>query len=190
MIRYLVLVTFAMVLKISKQEPMSFHKSKSILFYSAGFTILELVVVFSCLALLSLIVLLIINPVKEKRKARDEVRLSDAVTLSRGIEEYILDNKVPPDSSGTLRVSNVLPAGSSGPLSNNNGGWIAANLTGFLVRLPIDPTNSGVYVYKYERSGSAYEISMVLEYYTSYMVSDGGNTNNAYEIGSSLTIIN
>ncbi|OGC50123.1 hypothetical protein A2716_01505 [candidate division WWE3 bacterium RIFCSPHIGHO2_01_FULL_40_23] len=155
-----------------------------------GYTLLELTVIFLLLGLIALIVSIFINPVIYQRKARDNVRLSDAVRLSSAIEEYVLNNESPPDEDDTMRYSNVIPEGNAGPVESSSSGWIVSDLSSYLTRLPIDPINDNTYRYLYQRSGSSYEVNVKLEYFTEKMEDDGGDNNGFYEVGTDLTIIN
>src|SRR3989344_4864566 len=83
---------------------------------TSGFSIVELILVLGVLIILFAIVVLFLDPREYRKRARDETRVSDAMILSRIVEEYILDHGVPPDTDQTLRQSNVLPAGNLGPL--------------------------------------------------------------------------
>lgn len=154
-----------------------------------GFTVIEIMVVISILLVLTTSVIMVINPERERKKARDSVRLTDMQVLSRAIEEYILDKGNPPDVTDVTRTSNSLPAGNSGSFETSTNGWIDANLSDYMVKLPSDPINTGTSVYTYRRSDNTYEINCVLEYLTSYMAGDGGNDANVYEVGSNLTIL-
>lgn len=155
-----------------------------------GFTIVELLLVVGMLVIFSTVTIMLINPVTEQKKARDNVRLSDASTLSRAIEEYILDNKTVPDTDVTLRTSDALPQGNTGPLTSITQGWINTNFTGYLTKLPVDPLNTETYVYSFKRNANKYELNLVLEHYVEIMQTDSGNNAAKYELGTDLTILN
>jgi len=156
----------------------------------AGVTFVELFIVIAILGIMLTLVLLIVDPVSAQKKARDNVRLTDSATLARAIEEYVSDQNEPPDVEDTLRQSNSLPAGNSGPYESSADGWIDVNMSDFLTRLPIDPINENSLVYSYQRSGTTYEINMVLEYFTEVMGDDDGDNDLVYELGTDLTILN
>lgn len=156
-----------------------------------GYSFVELLLILSVIIVAFTFVVMFIHPPNKQKKARDTVRLSDAIVLSRAVEEYNLDNGSLPDTDNTLRVSNTLPVGNTGPLEGISGnGWIDATFTGYLTKLPIDPVNTGSFIYSYKRNGTVYEINMVLENSSSEMQNDGGNNSNVYELGSSLTLVN
>ncbi len=156
-----------------------------------GFTLVELLLMSFIIVISLTYVVLFLNPPKKHMQARDEVRLSDMFSLARGIEEYYLDKGLLPDTDATLRLSNVLPSGNAGPLQDTTGnGWIDSDFTGYFTKLFTDPTNTGSLIYKYQRSGSTYELNAVLEGNLEPMQKDGGNNAGVYEVGSSLTILN
>lgn len=161
------------------------HKSPN------GFSIVELLVVGALLTILALSIFILINPTELRARTRDGQRLADMLLLEQAIEQYVGDNKnIPPDTSGVIRQSNLATA--SGIPANVNGtGWIPVNLSGYLEKLPIDPLNTGNYVYRYYRSGNTYKIDMMLEYYTNKMANtkDGGIDNCHYESGSNLSLV-
>ena len=63
-----------------------FQKRKS------GFTLLELLIVITILAILTLVVVLFINPVEMLKKSRDVQRMSDMATLQSAISLYLQDS--------------------------------------------------------------------------------------------------
>ena len=153
-----------------------------------GITIVELAISIAVFSILLFSSIVYFNPVEKKQRARDSRRLSDLEVIDRAINEYILDNQAYPDLPGTLRRSNVLPAGSSS-LGSAGGGWISVDFESYLSMLPIDPTNDEIYHYYFLQTSEGYELNAILEYNTDLMVNDGGNDNNFYEIGNNLTII-
>lgn len=155
-----------------------------------GVTFVEIFIVIAILGTFLTLILLIVDPVAAQKKARDNVRITDSATLSRAIEEYISNNTVPPDLDETLRESDTVPTGSLGPVYSATDGWIDQNMSDFLNKLPVDPLNTGTHIYSYQRSGSTYEINMVMEYYTETMTDDDGDNSGVYELGTDLTIIN
>lgn len=155
-----------------------------------GFTLVELIVVVMVISLTAFVIILIVNPEDVKRKARDNSRISDLLSLSQALETYAGDHSnALPDSGAkdTTRISNVLPSGSSGPLANSQGqGWVKQDISGYLPKLFQDPLNTGAYVYRYRVScdGIRYKLDAVLEYYTSKMSDDGGQDSTHYEVGT------
>ncbi len=129
-------------------------------------------------------------PAAQKRRARDVKRVADLRSLSRAIEEYRINTGSYPDSDNTTRTSNVLPTGNGGPYESVTQGWIDSSFSSYIQKIPVDPKNTGIYVYTYRKSGSNYELNAVLEATEISMTSDGGNSNSKYEVGTSLTLMN
>jgi prepilin-type N-terminal cleavage/methylation domain-containing protein len=156
--------------------------------HKKGFTIVELVIVIAVIMILVTASVVLIDPVAKKKRARDNKRLSDVSTIDRAINEYLLDKGDYPDQADTLRESTTLPLGSSA-LVNAVGGWIAADLSKYTSRLPIDPLNDGTYHYSYYHTVSSYELDAPLEYLTEEAQNDGGDDPQVYEMGNDLTLI-
>jgi type II secretory pathway pseudopilin PulG len=154
-----------------------------------GFTIVETVIVFGIISILSAILIVYMRPVEQQRKARDAVRLSDISTLDRTIVEYRLDKGGYPDAIDTLRTSTTLPEGNVGPVAVAADGWIDVNLASYLSKLPIDPVNDGTFHYSYRHTLTGYEVNVVLEHNIDKMQNDGGDDPNVYELGNDLTIL-
>lgn len=153
-----------------------------------GFTYVELIIVLAILLVLLTLISILIDPLSQVKKSRDEKRLADMTTLERAINEFVLNNKRYPDSEDTLRVSTSLPSGSLG-LSNANLGWIYDDLSGYLEKQPLDPLNNAEFFYSYMHSSTGYEINVRLEFFTDEMVNDGGDRDDLYEIGNDLNLI-
>ena len=72
-----------------------------------GFTLLELLIVITIIAVLSVAVIIVINPAETIRKARDTQRISDLSTLKTAISLYT--SSVPtPQLDGTAGIANAL----------------------------------------------------------------------------------
>lgn len=153
-----------------------------------GFTIVEILVVVSIVLMMLTLVLLYVNPIKNKKRSRDNKRLSSLQTLDRYVNEYTLDNQIYPDEASVLRRSNVLPAPSD-QLQGITSGWILADFSEYGSVLPTDPLNDGDYFYSYTHNGVSYELNAKLEYNLDLMENDGGNDPNLYEIGNNLTLM-
>ena len=156
---------------------------------SKGVTLVELVLVATIAILLSVFILGHFNPTFQNAKARDNKRLTDAEHFDRAINEYMLNNGAYPGATGSLRTSTILPAGNSGPLENPQQGWIDADLSANITKLPLDPLNNSSYFYSYIHSDNSYEINIRLEVLTEYSTDDGGDDNGVYEICNNLSII-
>jgi type II secretory pathway pseudopilin PulG len=153
-----------------------------------GYTLVELVTITALILVLFSVLLVNFDVFGNKKKARDVKRLSDMALLDRVISEYQVDNKVYPDMEGVLRISTVLPGGSS-RLENTTSGWIDENLANYTSKLPVDPVNDGTYFYSYIHDNSGYELNARLEAETGQMQNDGGNDPALYETGSNLLLI-
>jgi prepilin-type N-terminal cleavage/methylation domain-containing protein len=153
-----------------------------------GFTLVELLVASTIALILLGITLAVYNPVERNKKARDGKRISDISKIDGAINEFVLDKKHYPDTSGVLRYSNVLPSGSIS-LNKSKNGWIYDDLSSYIPMLPTDPINDATYRYSYIRGSNGYELNAKLEVMTDEMVNDGGNDNAMYEAGSNLNLI-
>ena len=177
-----------------------------------GFTLLELLIVISILAILSTVVVLVLNPAEFLKQARDSRRISDLETLNGALALYLSD--VSADLGGTagsyycsIAVAGNLPGGTIACTVNSTStaiagtGWLPNNFSSIsggspISREPLDPTNSETYKYAYARNSSnQYELNAKMESakYTTGAnnlgANDGGNNSSAYEIGTLLTII-
>ncbi|MBI2591498.1 MAG: prepilin-type N-terminal cleavage/methylation domain-containing protein [Candidatus Brennerbacteria bacterium] len=157
-----------------------------------GFTLIELIIVISIVAVLSSIVIIAINPPKLLQESRDLKRMSDMASIDKAINQlmgYAVTssifqgqvNKVYisiPDSTSTCANLGLpsLPSGWSYSCSNstdyrniNGTGWIPINFAALSIgspisNLPIDPINqtSTSQYYTYVTGGS-YELTATLE---------------------------
>ena len=153
-----------------------------------GFTFVELMVVIAILMAIFTIISVLVHPLDQMKKARDNQRLSDVNILDRAASEYLMDNERYPDQENVLRCSNILPSGSS-DLDSSNPGWIYENLSSYTEKLPIDPLNTDIFRYCYIHDSTSYEISAKLEYYIEKMSEDGGNSVDFLEVGNNLNLI-
>ncbi len=62
---------------------------------SSGFTLLELLIVIAIIAILSVALVLVLNPSETLKKARDSQRISDLSTLKTAIGLYITNTSTP-----------------------------------------------------------------------------------------------
>lgn len=182
-----------------------------------GFTLIELLVVIAIVAILSVAVILALNPTQLLAQARDSNRVNDLNTVKNAISMYIASTSTAP-SLGTPNacVSSlaVAPAGNclnrykaltgatytlaATPSAVNSSGWVPINMTGMtggapLGALPLDPTNSGNYYYTYGTDGTSFELTALLEsnkYATSTSAGGYGNgtTSATYAAGTSIAL--
>lgn len=181
-----------------------------------GFTLVELLVVIALIAVLSVAVILTLNPAELLKQGRDSTRISDLANINSAISLYLADVNTSTwtgvnsnycyvhASAGatncTARFSGGTLATSSSQLVNGTG-WIPINLNLIssaspLPRYPVDPTNVSPYYYAFKVSSTYgfYEINALLESskYNSQAVNDGGNSNSTstpiYEVGTDLSL--
>ena len=136
----------------------------------SGFTLLELLIVITILAILTLVVVLFINPVEMLKKSRDVQRMSDMATLNSAVNLFLQDHATStlsywgdlaptttPVDGPNARVKVSTPAGTSGmsvvygssstPTLSDSTGWIKIDFGSVLSgppisKLPIDPINA------------------------------------------------
>ncbi len=179
-----------------------------------GFTLLELLIVIAILAVLTTVVILVLNPGEYLAQARDSQRISDLSTLNSAIALYLTSST----SIGSCAATPVCTGGTTSSTANGDTtlcgsisastaiggtGWVPIAFSGLpggspIAREPIDPSNNNSYHYAYMCSAAAntYELDAILES-AKYRAGgtndlgakDGGNSPN-YEIGTDLTLIN
>jgi prepilin-type N-terminal cleavage/methylation domain-containing protein len=183
-----------------------------------GFTLIELLIVVGVIAVLSVAIILVLNPTEIIRQSRDSNRLSDLGTINEALAVSLVDN-LPlgnastvylsiPDTSATCANLGLpaLPAGwsyacaTTSTYRNVNGsGWIPVSFNNVvsgspLSALPVDPTNttSSGYYYIYVTDGKAWELTAVPEsqkYRTAYQTAEViSGVPGPYARGSSLTL--
>jgi len=134
-----------------------------------GFTLLELLIVIAILAILSVALVLILNPTETLRKSRDSQRMSDLATMKTALGLY-LTTVTPPVLDGgtntlciggtgndTIFYSGAVTGGTpigtfwlgstTGTGVNGNDGWLPVDLGAIsggspISNLPVDPTNT------------------------------------------------
>lgn len=113
-----------------------------------GFTIVELLVVISIIALISSLIFVQLE--QARSRARDAEREAKTKTLQNALALYVVNNKAYPVYSGPLTGSDTASR---------------ALITGDAVgQIPLDPFNSGNYQYVYNSTdGSTYTITYYLE---------------------------
>jgi len=115
-------------------------------------------------SILFAVVVLNVNPLENKQNARDQKRMSDLQLLDRVVNEYLVDKKTLPTSLST-------------------------DLSEYTVKIPVDPIDDAIYYYQYAQNVVTYELSAVLENSPDISKNDGGNDDDAYELGNDLTLI-
>jgi prepilin-type N-terminal cleavage/methylation domain-containing protein len=183
-----------------------------------SFTLIELLVAVALIAVLSVAVIMSLNPQELIKQSRDSTRLSDLQNLNKSLSWFEADTggtgfmgsssviyvSIPDTTSTCANLG--LPTPPSGysyrcvtqeNLKKTDGsGWIPVNFNQIsfgktLTKLPIDPinqTSTGNY-YTYVAGGS-WEINAFVESnkYKNMSLTDGGDSDNVIEIGSNLTL--
>ncbi len=161
-----------------------------------GFTLVELLVVIAIIAILAGVVLVAINPTALLAKSRDSARLQDVDNLNKAISLALADGEVILSATTGCTTCTSL---SGTQAVNGTAGYIKftvptgkTGLSKYLATLPRDPTNTGTLVYTFASDGTSFELNTALENVdnASKMSTDGGDNANAFELGTSLTLIN
>ncbi|MEK7512952.1 MAG: prepilin-type N-terminal cleavage/methylation domain-containing protein [Patescibacteria group bacterium] len=135
-----------------------------------GFTLVELLIVIAILAVLSVTVVVVLNPAELLKQARDSTRISDLASINSAIALYLTDIASPGigginDTACSARLGRLTAGGTSPFLAGmtptvdsttevDGNAWVTvdlANITGGspLSRMPLDPVNSTTYFYGY-----------------------------------------
>lgn len=182
---------------------------KTAQYKNQGFTLVELLVVIAIIAILAAVVVLIINPLELTRRGRDATRLADLANLQNVITVAVQEITGTNIACPAAQTNNTVCTDTSGAGSRavDGTGWVKINLSAqksvTIPTLPVDPINTGTYVYTYggrdNVSATAnehdWEINAVLESakYTTApddkRLNDGGNAPTIYEVGSSLILL-
>lgn len=167
-----------------------------------GFTLIELLIVIAIVAILSVVVILTLNPAELLRQARDSNRISDMATLNSALALYLADGGTTLASSyttcyatapgallgqcgGRFTAANYPSMVTSTSRVVTGTGWIAGpNFSSIssgspLAILPIDPVNDATYYYAYAATStnSVYELNANLES-TRYTSGTSNQENN------------
>ena len=86
-----------------------------------GFTLIELLVVIAIIAILSVVVVLTLNPAEMLRRSRDSNRLSDMTTLSTAISHFQTDQGII-SGSGSMGNANTVYVSLPDPAASTSAG--------------------------------------------------------------------
>ena len=154
-----------------------------------GFTLIELLVVIAIVAILSVVVILTLNPAELLRQARDSNRVSDMSVLKHALGIYLADVRSPVLANGSTYTCYVSAATTTGAncagafsatfaatsatttRKTDGTGWMPVNFglisSGSpIAQLPIDPTNDATtyyYAYAANTSTLGFEINANME---------------------------
>jgi len=92
-----------------------------------GFTLIELLIVIAIIAVLSVVVILSLNPAELLRQARDSNRISDMATMKSAVSLYLADVASP--FLGTSSICYISAATSSNLYVPSSGGSFAVSST-------------------------------------------------------------
>lgn len=131
--------------------------------YNKGFTLVELLIAISLIAILSGVLLSVLNPIGIQKKARDSQRVSDLSKIKVALENYFADNRKYPNTAPVTANTWVKTSALSTFLENGK----------YINKLPTDPkptvtANCAVngwreYYYKTNANGTVYILSANLE---------------------------
>lgn len=184
-----------------------------------SFTLIELLVVLALVAILSVVVVMTLNPAELIKQARDSNRLSDLSTINTALNLFSADVtagfmgtstvvyvSIPDNASltcgslglPTLPSPYIYNCATTATLKNTDGtGWVPVNFQRIssnspISQLPVDPVNttsSGNY-YTYVTGGSWKLASKVESIkYFSNQLTDGGSDMSVFEIGTNLNLV-
>lgn len=141
--------------------------------HSSNFTVIELIVVITIIAILSGVVIAASTPLRQQ--ARDNQRKADLAAYQSALQQYYSENKQYPDPTPD-------PCCASQCLES----FLGAELSP-LPQDPLSPDCSGNYGYYYtSQDGQNYKLYTKLENDTKAMANDGGTDPLAYEVYSTL----
>lgn len=121
-----------------------------------GFTLIELVVSIGIIAILAGLVIALINPLAQFRKANDARRKSDLAQIQKALEQYYQDTGRYPKANGSYNILDI--NGSKVPWGSTTALWQK-----YMNVLPGDPITGKNYVYFARNDGQAYWLYAFLE---------------------------
>lgn len=113
-----------------------------------GFTLLEILLVIASIGILAAIVIIAINPTRQLAQVRNATRVSDTNTLSKALNQYLIDNGSYPSGITTSYVEIC----AEGVLDCTGFADLESLTPDYLALIPSDPQSSGV--------GAGYEVAI------------------------------
>jgi prepilin-type N-terminal cleavage/methylation domain-containing protein len=113
--------------------------------WSKGFTLIEIVLVIALIGLTSTLLISLVNPVQQFKKANDAQRKADLRQLQAVLELYRADQGQYPAA---------LPA---------CGSALTSGTVTYLRKVPCDPKNTGQFRYNYTATTNTYTLTACLE---------------------------
>ena len=182
-----------------------------------SFTLIELLVVLALVAILSVVVVMTLNPAELLKQARDSNRLSDLATINTSLNLFASDVtngfmgtstvvyiSIPDNASSTCGSLGLptLPTGytyncvTTANLRNTDGsGWIPVNFQRIssnspISQLPIDPQNTTSTKYYTYVTGGSWKLIAALESqkYIATAGTDGGTNIGQFEVGNDMSL--
>jgi len=125
----------------------------------SGFSLLELVVVMMIIGVLAAV--LLVNFQAARTRSRDAARKADLRQIKSALQIYYNDYQQFPASSLAGEIDGC---GASGTSTCAWGGSFTAGGTQYMNSIPVDPINSGTYVFTYEQTSvDSYTLTAILE---------------------------
>lgn len=127
-----------------------------------GFTLIEMIVVIGILAVLAGLLLTVVNPIAQFRKANDTRRKSDLAQLQRALEQYYQDHGSYPKYSTQAPLYEIVD------FSNVNKSPLPGITWGnpwqpYMNFLPKDPSSYRTYIYVTDATNQTYWLYTSLE---------------------------
>lgn len=110
-----------------------------------GFTLVEMLIVLGIIALLSVTLVLAINPAEAQRKSRDTKRLKDLTTIEAIVNQVVTDGSA--TYSACLTSANGCNSATYGGTHGCATNWLGLNLCQYAQNIPLDPLNGRLVQY-------------------------------------------